>query len=158
MHEPVKGRLEEYLSGDGPLPDVEAHLKACEECRSELADIRVLSFAFRSLKAEPKRELPPNFYAGVIERIAFQRPSVWELFAESLFARRLAFASAALVLLLGMFLVSPAVDPQQSVVASSAPEAILAGQSEELPPPVEVQPEQRGVVLVNLASYNQDFQ
>jgi hypothetical protein len=158
MHEPVKGRLEEYLGGDGPFPDVETHLRACEECRSELADMRVLSTAFQALKAEPNRELSPSFYAGVIERIAFQRPSVWELFAESLFARRLAYASAAFVLLLSAFLVSPAVDPQQSVVASSAPEFILSDHSEELPPPIEVQPEQRGVVLVNLASYNQDFQ
>ncbi len=159
MHEPVIGRLEEYLSGGGPFPEVEAHLRNCESCRTEVNEMRALSLAFGALKAPREVEVRPDFYAKVMGRIETQtRPSVWVLFGESLFARRLAYASAALVMLLGTFLVSTTTDPQQAVAASSSPEVILAGNSDELPPPIEVEPGQRGVVLVNLASYNQDFQ
>ena len=158
MHEPVKSRLEEYLDGGGPFSDVEAHLASCGACRSEVNAMRAQATLLHSLRAPREFELRPDFYARVMDKIEVQtRPSMWVLFGESLFARRLAYASAAFLMLLGTFLISSTTDPQQAVVASS-PEVILAGHSDELPPQIEVQPSQRGVVLVNLASYNQDFQ
>jgi len=158
MHEPVLGRLEEYLDGDGPFPDVEAHLSNCENCRKELDGMLALRRGFKSLRAPRAVEPPGNFYAGVLNRIEAQgRPSAWALFADSLFARRLAYASAVFFVLLGTFLVSSATDPTQSVVAS-APSVILAGGNDDAPPAIEVEPQERGVVLVNLASYQQDFQ
>ena len=36
MHEPVVERLEEYIQGGGPYPEVEEHLSKCAECREEL--------------------------------------------------------------------------------------------------------------------------
>jgi len=159
MHEPVKGRLEEYLDGEGPYPDVEAHLSNCETCRKELDGMLALRRDLRVLRPSKVVEPPANFYSAVLNRIESQgRPSAWALFAESLFARRLAYASTAFIVLLGTFLVSSATDPAQSV-AASAPTVILAGDIDDTPPPIEVQPEGRGVVLVNLASYQQqDFQ
>jgi len=159
MHEPVKGHLEEYLDGEGPFPDVEAHLRSCEACRKELDGMLALQRSLRILRPEQPVDAPRNFYSGVMNRIETQtRPSPWALFADSLFARRLGYASAAFLVLLGTFLVSSATDPAQSV-AASAPTAILAGDNDDTPPPIEVQPEGRGVVLVNLASYQQqDFQ
>jgi len=158
MHEPVKGRLEEYLDGEGPFPDVEAHLSNCETCRKELDGMLALRRRFESLRTPKSMELPGDFYASVLNRIETQtRPSVWVLFADSLFARRLGYASAAFLVLLGTFLVSSTTDPARSV-AASAPTAILAGDNEDTPPPIEVQPEGRGAVLVNLASYQQDYQ
>ena len=160
MHEPVKGRLEEYLDGDGPFPDVEAHLSNCETCRTELDGMRAIRHGFRRMRAPENIELSPTFYAKVLNRIETQqgRPSVWLLFADSLFARRLTYASAAFFILLGTFLVSSATDPAKSVAASTST-MILAGDNNDTPPPIEVQPEGRGVVLVNLASYQQpEFQ
>ena len=160
MHEPVKSRLEDYLSGGGPFSDVEAHLRSCDSCRRELDAMLEQSQLFGVLRSPIREpEIRPDFYARVMGTIEVQtRPSMWVLFGESLFARRLAYASAAFLMLLGTFLISSTTDPQQAVVASS-PEVILAGHSsEELPTPIDVQPSQRGVVLVNLASYNQDFQ
>jgi len=158
MHEPVLGRLEEYLDGDGPFPDVEAHLSNCDPCRKELEGMLALRRGFGGLRAPGNLELPANFYSAVLNRIETQaRPSAWALFADSLFARRLAYASAVFFMLLGTFLVSSATDPGQSV-AASAPSVILAGSGEDAPPTIEVEPQERGVVLVNLASYQQDFQ
>jgi len=158
MHEPVKSRLEDYLDGDGPLPDVEAHLAQCPDCRAEVAAMRGLSRSLQTLRSPREFEISANFYAGVMSRIETQtRPSAWDLFSDSLFARRLSYASAAFLLLLGTFLVSSTTDPT-TTVAGSGPEVILAGDRVEVPPPIEVQPEQRGVVLVNLASYQQDYQ
>ena len=51
MHEPVLGRLEEYLDGDGPFPDVEAHLSNCETCRKELDGMLALRRGLKSLRA-----------------------------------------------------------------------------------------------------------
>src|SRR5262245_25715943 len=101
MHDPVVGRLEEYLDGNGPYPEVEQHLKDCAECRTELEAMRLQSALFRKAF---QVEVEPNagFYARVMNRIETQaRPSVWSLFAESLFARRLVYASASFLLLAG---------------------------------------------------------
>jgi hypothetical protein len=79
------------------------------------------------------------------------RPSAWSLFAESLFAKRLIYASGVFLLLLGSMLVSSS--STDSTYAVSDPEAILAGQ--ELPEPVTMDPgRDRDVVLVNLATWS----
>lgn len=120
--------------------------------------MRALRRGFEGLRVPRAIEPPANFYAAVLNRIETQaRPSAWALFADSLFARRLAYASAAFFVLLGTFLISSATDVRQSV-AASAPSFILAGDNDDAPPTIEVQPQERGVVLVNLASYQQDFQ
>jgi predicted anti-sigma-YlaC factor YlaD len=155
MHEPVIGHLEEYLDGDGPFPDVEAHLSNCETCRKELDGMRALRRGMEMLRAPTGIEPSVSFYAAVMNRIETQaRPSVWALFADSLFAQRLTYASAAFIILLGTFLVSSATDPAQSVAAST-PAVILAGDNDDTPPTIAVQPEDRGAVLVNLVGYQQ---
>jgi hypothetical protein len=87
----------------------------------------------------------------VMNRIETQtRPSVWHVFAESLFAKRLGYASAMFLLLLGSVLVSSSPDDTYAV---TGPEAILAGR--ELPEPVTMDPgRDRDVVLVNLATWS----
>src|SRR5262245_17862986 len=95
MHEPVIGRLEEYLSGGGPFAEVEEHLKNCAGCRKELESMRMQSALFRSLRTREEIEPAAGFYARVMERVETQvKPSAWSLFGESLFAKRLAYASA----------------------------------------------------------------
>ena len=114
MHEPVVGRLEEYLDGGGPFPDVEAHLSNCETCRKELDGMLALRRGFGGLRAPENLELPANFYSTVLNRIETQaRPSAWALFADSLFARRLAYASAVFLHAAGTFLVSSATNPRR---------------------------------------------
>jgi len=125
--------------------------------------MRAQAMTLRGLRSPREFEPDAGFYARVMNRIEVQtRPSVWNLFGESLFAKRLVYASTALVVLLGTFLVSSSTtgnDPQQAIVVSG-PEVMLAGDSEQLPPPVTMENPQRDreVVLVNLATYQQNFQ
>jgi anti-sigma factor RsiW len=154
MHESVKGSLEEYLRG-GAGPETEQHLRSCEECRNEVEAMRAQSRLFQSLKAPANLELDAGFYARVMNRVETQtRPSVWSLFGESLFAKRLVYASATFLVLLGSFLASaPPVDED---LMAGTPEVILAGQ--QLPQPVSMDDPQkdRDVILVNLASWGGD--
>jgi len=163
MHEPVKDSLEEYLRGGNQFPDVEAHLKSCAECRTEVSAMQRQAGMLQSLRSPHEVEPNAGFYSRVMNRIESQaRPSVWNLFGESLFAKRLVYASTVLVVLLGTFLVSSSTtgsEPQQAVLVSS-PEVMLAGDTEQFPPPITMENPQRDreVVLVNLATYQQNFQ
>jgi hypothetical protein len=151
MHEPLKGRIEEYLQGDGHMPDVEQHLEACESCRQELTLMSQQSELLRTLRTEV--EPSPGFYARVLSRIDSQtQTSVWSIFSDSLFAKRLSYASITFLLLLGTYFVSTA-ETNQPLVASS-PESILAG--DEQLRPVGTDPQRdREVVLVNLATFQE---
>ena len=61
----------------------------------------------RQLKPAQEVEPRPGFYARVLERIEAEGPaSIWNLFVESAFGKRIAIASFSLALLLGIYLVS----------------------------------------------------
>ena len=98
MDEFVKDHLEEYLAGSAS-----AGVKAEMEARlgSDAPALESLSAGIRTLRAPETPELTPGFYARVMERIEAQRGSAWYAVFESVFARRMAFASFALVVLLG---------------------------------------------------------
>jgi anti-sigma factor RsiW len=156
MHEPVIERLEEYLDGNGPFPEVEEHLSKCAGCRQELAAMQAQTALFRRAF---RAEVEPDgaFYARVINRIETQaRPSVWSLFGESMFARRLAYASATFLVLVGVVFVS-ANEPDQPLAASD-PHMILAGEMQYAPVNMEVDMDMerdREVVLTTLATYQE---
>jgi anti-sigma factor RsiW len=155
MHEPVIQHLEEYLHDGGRVAEVEAHLSKCDECRRELDAMRLQSALFRALRAPQELEPPPNFYTKVMGRVESQtRPSVWGLFGESLFAKRLAYASATFLMLLGTVLATST--QEEDMAAYTTPELILAGEVQ--PEPVSMDPQKdRDVILVKLATY-QDYQ
>jgi anti-sigma factor RsiW len=155
MHEPVIGRLEEYLGGDGRFPEVEEHLKNCASCRTEVEAMQMQSALFRSLRAPREIDLPAGFYARVMDRVETQaRPSPWSLFGESIFAKRLAYASAMFLVLLGSVLVTST--DREEPLAGAAPESILAGEAHPVPVTMENPQRDRDVVLVNLATH-QDY-
>jgi hypothetical protein len=107
----------------------------------------------RSLRAQRQVEPSPGFYARVLQRIESQPlPSVWNLFGESMFAKRLGYAAVTFLVLLGTYFVS-STEPQQPL-ASSAPEEILAAQ--DMSPSIGVdQQKDREAILVNLATYQE---
>lgn len=156
MHEPVKENLEEYLRGRS-VPVVEGHLRQCDGCRKELEAMRAQSAMFQALRTPGEIEPSVGFYARVMNRVETQaRPSVWSLFGESLFAKRLAYASATALVLLGTVFVSSTTEAPMNEIQ---PEVVLSGLSD--PPPVTMDDQQkdREVVLVNLATYEQqDYQ
>src|SRR5260370_34259517 len=103
MHQPIKDNLEEYLKGSAQqVPQAfHAHLVACEECASELRLLETQANMLRSLRSVADVAPHPGFYARVMERVEEQgRGSVWSVFFQPSFGRRLAIASSALVVLL----------------------------------------------------------
>ena len=124
MHRVIRDHLEQVLadshaapSGAGSDPgigndtqpsriqDYQLHLRQCDGCRGEIEAMRRQAMALRQLRsgAEPQ----PGFYGRVMERIEAQRVgSIWNVFSESPFGRRLAIASMALAVLLGVYLVT----------------------------------------------------
>jgi anti-sigma factor RsiW len=157
MHEPVAGRLEDYLLGEADNSEANEHLENCESCRKELEAMRRQSALFGALKASSEVEPDAGFYGRVMNRIESQaKPSAWSLFGESVFARRLAYASMTLFVLVGTYFVSSHESPD----SLRSPEVMLA--SDEYYESIPVQgnnPQQdREAVLVNLVTYEQDFE
>lgn len=154
MHELITDRLEEILSGSISGEDesrLREHLDCCEQCRNAVALMREQAQMLRSWQAPQEIEPPPGFYARVMGRIEAQaRSSVWYLFVESHFARRIAFASLLLAILMGTYLVGtePAVltaDRSDVVVNEDGPAPVLAREISR----------DRDAVLVNLATYQE---
>jgi len=176
MHQHIRHSLEDYLRGEGGLDDSKlpaefhAHLGECAECGRELRLLQEQSQWLRSLGTEhggvANVEPRAGFYARVVgkieERIEAQRGSLWAPFLDRKFGFRLAVASAALIALLGTYLVTtepsgpefataPAVvytDPPRAAEASTQRNQALEQQQLE-------QQQQRDAVLVDLASYHQ---
>src|ERR1700736_1136185 len=99
MHQPMRDSLEEYLKGSThQIPQAfHAHLEACEDCASELRLLETQANMLRSLRSVEDVAPPPGFYARVMGRIEEQgRVSVWSVFLQPSFGRRLAMASATL--------------------------------------------------------------
>jgi predicted anti-sigma-YlaC factor YlaD len=145
MHRLLRDRLEEVLADSGIDATAKLHLDQCEECRGEIASMREHAEMLRGLRAEA--EPRPGFYARLIERIEFQRPvSIWKLFSDSPFGRRIAIASMALALLVGVYLVT-------SDTVADQPIQILAG--EDQPGLASAPPHDADGVLVNLVTYRE---
>ena len=150
MHEPVVRRLEDYLDGK-PCPEVDQHLSTCRRCREIVSTMRDQSMLLHALRTPAAPEPAAGFYGRVMNRVESQaRPSVWNLFGESPFAKRLAYASVTFLVLLGTFFVS--LEVPQEELAASTPEGIFA--TEEQPLPIETDPQRgREAVLVTLTTY-----
>jgi len=151
MHRLIQDHLEEVLrETDGVGVEnspVAAHLSECHECREEVAAMRRQSSAVRALRAADELAPRPGFYARVMERIEAQRPiDIWRLFFDSAFARRIAMASVAMVVLFSLYLVSSERLAQPVAVAAeeSQPDMTLAS---GLP--------DKDTVLVNLVTYRE---
>src|SRR5713101_3472567 len=133
----------------------EQHLAECAECSDEVAAMREQAALLRELRAPDEIEPRAGFYARVMERIEAQGAvSIWNLFFESPFGRRIAIASMALALLLGVYLVTSEQSAEQAVVTAPATQ-LLPG--EDGPGQVMAQsgaPDQDSV-LVNLVTYRE---
>jgi hypothetical protein len=109
-----------------------------------------------AVEVEPR----PGFYARVLERIEAQTSrSVYELFFDSLFARRIAMASLALALLLGVYVISSEqmagpVLPQARLV-SDMPQDLPGVLNDYGQPQLVTGTPDQDAVLVNLVTYRE---
>jgi hypothetical protein len=115
----------------------------------------------RTLRPKHSAEPMPGFYARVMDRIERQVPvSIWSVFLDP-FGRRLAVASAALAVLMGIYLVSsdPVRRPAPMPIASDSISVVDRTTDEDLPARVLAgsadQTQVRDAVLVNLATYRE---
>jgi len=151
MCPPVQEGLENYLAGK-PDANLVRHLGECAECREVVVQFTAQSETIRSLRVEAEVEPPAGFYARVMERIEAQRGnSIWNVFLEPLFGRRLMYASAVLTVLLGIFLFT---SPKEDTTAYTMPERILA---EEVPPAAQMVDLEadRNAVFVQLTTFQE---
>ena len=152
MQQPIRDNLEDYLSGmdeDGRR-QFEDLLANNDESRQLVEAMGQQSEMLQVLRAPEEAEPSPGFYARVLDRIESERPaSVWDVFLQPVFAKRLAYASLTMLLLLGVLTVSVETEPD---VFASSPEVILSEQP--VSPDLGVdQQRDRDVVFVNLATY-----
>ncbi|MEP6539705.1 MAG: hypothetical protein ABJF23_30520 [Bryobacteraceae bacterium] len=148
----MKGRIEDYLRGES-LPDVEQHLANCQSCNAEAAEMKAHNELFKTLKVNGEVSPDAAFYARVMSRIETQRPSIWNIFGESMFAKRLAYASLTFVVLLGTYFIS-STDNEPQIANNSSPEMLMSND----PHPTEVgtDPQKdREAILVNLATFQE---
>jgi len=161
MHQLIRDNLEEYLNGSRQnVPEqFHAHLAGCEGCASELRLLQKQAAMLGSLRSSEEAEPAPGFYARVMDRIEQQgRDCMWSVFLEPRFGRRLAIASAGLVLLLTTYLVTtePSARPlAPSAVAVSSQQPPISEADGSLAVDTFEQQQQRDAVLVDLASFRQ---
>jgi hypothetical protein len=184
MHRQVREHLEEVLtepgsgvpaqgaqrsSCAGDLDTVGKHLAECHECSDEVRAMREQAALLRQLRAHaskgPAEDLDPRpgFYARVMERIEAEGPgSIWSLFFDSVFGRRLAIASLALAVLLAVCLISAErfSGPDPEVASEAAGQVVpeLRGQvvvGEDQPGVVLTGAPDQDSVLVNLVTYRE---
>jgi predicted anti-sigma-YlaC factor YlaD len=169
MHRIIRDHLEQVLGQYPPASDHPAgkHLAECEECREAVAGMREQAAMLRQWRTPAVEMEPrPGFYARVLERIEAQTPSsAFFLFFDSLFGRRIAMASLALALLLGVYVISSEQMAEPEVAGAGAlPQVTLVSDmSQDLPSVLYEDPQPRLVtsapdqdaVLVNLVTYRE---
>jgi predicted anti-sigma-YlaC factor YlaD len=168
MHQPIRDNLEEYLRGSTrQIPqEFHTHLEMCEDCANELRQFQGQAEMLRLLQPDRDLDQRAGFYARVMDRVEREdRSTIWSALLQPNFGRRLAMASAVLVMLLGTYLVtSESSEPQVAstdvvstdvgsthvVMVDGAPQTTAVAEQDSVQ-----QQLQRDAVLVNLATYHE---
>ncbi len=158
MHERTREGLEKYLAGLLPESDraeFDEFLRQHPLDGEMVEDFRLQGAMIREAYRVSTELAPaPGFYARVCARIeaANNKPSFWSIFLEP-FGSRLVYASAALLLLLGVAFYSAAPEPENIVVRDPSVEMLV-----DRHPEVHLvgnQDEDRGRVLETLTVLDQ---
>lgn len=160
MHREIRDHIEDVLSGSKPAKE---HLEQCEECRGEVQGMQEQTALIRELRAPEDfaADLHPSFYARVMERIEAEGPiSIWNLFIESAFGRRIAVASLALALLIGVYLVTSERSSEDAMIAAQESQQIVPGEDAPareitLMDQSSADPSSVDAVLANLVTYQE---
>ena len=153
MHGSVREGLENLLAAKPSAATKKAadHVSGCKTCTSEVEAMRLHSQLLKTLQAPAAVEPGAGFYARVLQRIEERaKHSIWWVFVYSPAGKRLAYASLALSLALGSYVVAA-----ESNDGHLAAKAIVAhGQSNHYDAlVVGTADEQRAAVLQNFVSH-----
>jgi hypothetical protein len=168
MHREIRDHIEDVLRGGETLKNAREHLAQCGECRTEVQGMQEQTALIRELRAPEDfaADLRPGFYARVMERIEAEGPiSIWNLFIESAFGRRIAVASLALALLIGVYVVTSERSAEDSTLALESQQVtieqtIVAGEDAPAREITQVDQSQtdessQDAVLANLVTYRE---
>lgn len=154
MNKPIVNGLEKYLSGElrgEELARFEAMLDRMPGGRRQVDGYREQGELLRTLRAPRELDPAPGFYGRVMERIEQQAASSpWAVFFEPFFARKLVYASLALLVVLSSAVVT---STQRPAMHEAVPMEFVAG-SMMPPAPGENQEHDRQVVFANLAAFS----
>jgi anti-sigma factor RsiW len=130
------------------LAEVDEHLCNCAGCARELEEYRAQSPLLSVLRVEV--EPSAGFYARVLQQIENRaQNSIWAVFVYSPFGRMVAYASLAMALLLGTYVVST-----ESADGHLTGNVARIQQNAQSDTPVRGgEADRRDTVLVNLANY-----
>ncbi|HEX3684751.1 MAG TPA: hypothetical protein VHU83_19600 [Bryobacteraceae bacterium] len=152
MHGSIRDSLEDLLAGEGFAakdPGLIKHLSSCMECSSDLGAMKEQSEALQVLRAPEDLEPMAGFYARVMQRIEERaKDSIWAGFIYSPFAKRLTYASLAVALLLGSFVIG-----QETRDGHLTGDRMIAQQLHDDVPVIGSQQQQRNAVLANFVSH-----
>ncbi len=169
MHREIRDHIEDVLRGGDTLKHAREHLAQCDECRTEVQGMQEQTALIRELRAPEDfaADLRPGFYARVMERIEAEGPiSIWNLFIESAFGRRIAVASLALALLVGVYVVTSERSAEDATTVAlqsqqvSTEQTIVAGEDAPAREITRVDQSQtdessEDAVLANLVTYRE---
>jgi predicted anti-sigma-YlaC factor YlaD len=152
MHGSIRNRLEDLLAARGAAvthQELGKHLSSCAECSTEVEAMAAQCEMLRSLRAPEEIEPAAGFYARVLQRIEERaKDSIWAVFLYPPFGKRLVYASLALALTLGTYVIT-----QESRDGHLGGVRIVAQDSHEDPLVVGSQAQQRDAVLENFAAH-----
>lgn len=153
MKKPIMNELERYLSGQlsgEALQKFEAELERSPQERADVGGFREHAEWMKTLRPDREMDPAPGFYARVLERIESQAAnSFWAIFFEPWFARKLAYASLALLVLLSSAAISASMS---RAMHEAVPFEFITGSV--LPPaPGEDREYDRRVVFESLSTF-----
>ncbi len=99
--EPLLSLYGDGMASAAEARRVEAHLPGCESCRESLAWMQATR---RALSARPVQSPPPNLHARIAEAISASETAPLRLRPARTFVTRPAFAAAASLTVVGLFL------------------------------------------------------
>jgi hypothetical protein len=152
MHRSIRDHIEDLLGTKGfAAEDQETvqHLSSCRECSFELETMKAQAGALRVLRAPQELEPAAGFYARVMQRIEERtKDSIWAGLIYSPAAKRLTYASLAIALLVGSYVIG-----QETRDGHLTGERIVAQQLHSDVLVMGSQQQQRDAVLVNFAAH-----
>jgi hypothetical protein len=153
MHGSIRDRLEDLLRAGSPAGSdtkLREHLASCAECSAELGTMKAQADMLKRLRPHEEVEPAPGFYARVLQRIEERgNRSIWSVFIDSPFGKRLAYASLTIAILLGSYVVS-----QESRDGHLHSVNMVAQDMHYDAPVVGDQAQQRDATLENFASHH----
>jgi len=162
MDRRIEANLESYLRGtldeQQRVEFEQALARGDEQTRRVVRKMELHSRLIReTLKIDEDLSPGPAFYARVLDRISQRPVSIWFSLIEPVFFRRLAWASAMLLLLVGVTVFTA--EPPRQIVAQDlvdfTPDQVMASESEPLDVTTVSSESGRNRVLVDLTTYQE---